>query len=135
MSLSSDETVKKGYKEMEKQELLKKIKYYKIKTDKKIMDFIKNRLVSIYHEVKVHPLGNTYNVYHLKEIIPYGSRSYKGSKVYYIYSAILEAMENAKQNGIELRAEARDMKNNPEKYASDEDLKKIFNCVGKSGLV
>ena len=115
---------------MTKEELLKKIQYYKIKVDKSTKEFIKTRLVEISHRVD----DNGYFIYNLKELTPYGKRAYQGSKVFYAYKAVIEAITSAKERGNELRAEARDMKANPGAYASDEDLMQIFNTLGKTTL-
>lgn len=115
---------------MTKDELLQKIKYYKIKVDKVTKTYIKERLVSIDHRIDTHVNGNEYKVYSFKELIPYGKRAYKGSKVYEIYNQVLEARENAIQNMNELR----DQKANPSNWASDDEIFALFNTVGKTNI-
>ena len=111
---------------MNREELLKKIQYYKIKVDKPTKEFIKTRLVEISHRVDTHINGNEHRVYSFKETIPYGKRAYKGSGVYKAYIAVLDAMASAKERANEARVEVRDIKANPDAYASDELLERLF---------
>jgi len=115
---------------MDKKELLRKAKYYGIKIDTATKKLIETRLVSINHRIDTHASGNSYKVYET-DILRYpGQRNYKGSKLYCIYDSILTARKNV----LAEMAENRDVRNNPEDWASEEDLSSLFNTVGKTNL-
>lgn len=101
---------------MTNKQLLRRISYYGVIIDKATRKYINERLRSIVKNGMV---------YSFEEMIPYGSRAYKGSKVYRAYDQVMQAIENRRL----LKLEQRDFKVNREDYASDADMARLFGRV------
>lgn len=98
---------------MTNKQLLRRISYYGITIDKATRKYISERLRSI---------EKNGMVYSFEEMIPYGSRAYKGSKVYRAYDQVMQAIENRRL----LKLEQRDIKKNLSNWASDDDIARLF---------